>query len=81
MKIIIVREKQKEEFLKEYERDYEAYLTSGGGEATIYFMGTCSGMEHVLTKLGIVSDKEIAEIQEKVEEKLKEERNKTRIHE
>jgi len=43
MKIIIVSKKQKEEFLKAYKKDYEAYLTSGGGEATIYFMGICLG--------------------------------------
>jgi len=79
MKIRIVREKQKQEFLEEYKRDYEAYLTSGGDEVTIYFMGTCSGMEHVLTKLGIASDKEIAGIQEKVKEKLKKEKNEPRV--
>ena len=79
MKIRIVREKQRQKFLGEYKRDYEAYLTSGGDEVTIYFMGTCSGMEHVLTKLGIASDEEIAKIQENVKEKLKEKRNEPRI--
>jgi len=67
---ITLSAKQKETLLREYERDYEAYLVSGGGEATIYFMGTCSGMEFVLTKTGIATDKEIAKIQERVKEKL-----------
>ena len=76
---ITLSAKQKEILLREYERDYEAYLTFGGGEATIYFMGTCSGMAFVLTKTGIATDEEIAKIQEKIEKKLEEKRNKPRI--
>jgi len=67
---ITISENQKEEFLKEYEQDYRTYLTSGGGELTIYFMGTSSAMALVLTKAGIATDEEIAKIQEKVKEEL-----------
>ena len=67
---ITISENQKQEFLKEYEQDYRTYLTSGGGELTIYFMGTSSAMALVLTKAGIATDEEIAKIQEKVEKEL-----------
>jgi len=76
MKILIINKKQKEKLLKEYERDFEVYLTSGGGEATIYFMGSTSGMTFVLTKAGIATDEEIAKIQEKVKEKLEKKKAK-----
>ncbi len=67
---ITISENQKEKFLKEYEQDYKTYLTSGGGELTIYFMGTTSAMALVLTKAGIATDEEIAKIQEKVNKEL-----------
>ena len=67
---ITISEDKKQKILREYERDYKTYLTSGGGEVTIYFMGTTSGMEYVLTEAGIATDEEIAKIQEKVKEEL-----------
>jgi len=67
---ITISENQKQEFLKEYEKDYKMYLASGGGELTIYFMGTTSAMAFVLTKAGIATDEEIAKIQERVKEEL-----------
>jgi len=72
---ITISEKQKEELMKEYEQDYKTYLTSGGGELTIYFMGTSSAMALVLTKAGIATDEEIAKIQEKVEKELEKKPN------
>ena len=72
---ITISEDQKQEFLKEYEQDYRTYLTSGGGELTIYFMGTTSGMAFVLTKAGIATDEEIAKIQEKVNKELEKKPN------
>ena len=67
---ITISKDQKQEFLKEYEQDYKTYLTSGGGELTIYFMGTTTGMAFVLTKAGIATDEEIAKIQERVNKEL-----------
>ena len=72
---ITISENQKQEFLKEYEQDYKMYLASGGGELTIYFMGTNSAMEFVLTKAGIATDEEIAKIQEKVNKELEKRHN------
>ena len=72
---ITISENQKQEFLKEYEKDYEMYLASGGGEVTIYFMGTTSAMAFVLTKAGIATDEEIAKIQERVKEELEKKPN------
>ena len=67
---ITISENQKQELLREYERDYKTYLILGGGELTIYFMGTSSAMAFVLTKAGIATDEEIAKIQEKVNKEL-----------
>jgi len=72
---ITISEKQKEELMKEYEQDYKTYLTSGGGELTIYFMGTSSAMALVLTKAGIATDEEIAKIQEKIKKELEKKPN------
>jgi len=78
---ITITEKQKQEFLKEYEQDYKTYLISGGGELTIYFMGTTSGMAFVLTKAGIATDEEIAKIQEKVKKELEKKQSNLKSNE
>ena len=74
---ITISEEQKEEFLREYKQDFKTFWVSKGSIKS-YYEGICVGIELVLTKLGIINDDEITEIQAEISEALEErgERNK-----
>ena len=77
---ITVSEEQKESFMIEYKKDFETALRSKG-EIKSYYKGICIGLEFVLGKLGIITDEEIAKIQEEEKEELENERAEPRIYE
>ena len=77
---ITVSEEQKEDFLREYKEHFETALRSNG-EIKSYYQGICTGIEFILGKLGIITDEEIAKIQEEEKEELENERNEPRIYE
>ena len=51
------------------------------GEIKSYYKGICTGIEFVLGKLGVITDEEIAKIQEEEKEELENERSEPRIYE
>ena len=77
---ITVNEEQKEEFLRVYRHDFETSLVSKG-EVSSYYLGMCTGMEFVLTKLGIITPEEIGKMQIEIREELENERDEPRIYE
>jgi len=77
---IEINEEQKEEFLRVYKHDFETSLVSKG-EVSSYYSGMCTGMEFVLTKLGIITPEEISKAQIEVKERLEDERSKPIIYE
>ena len=52
----------RETFIEEYKADFETQLKSKGSIRTFY-EGICTGIEFVLTKLGVLDKMEIARIQ------------------
>ena len=77
---ITITEEQKEEFLKEYKQNFSTSLRAKG-EIKSYYQGICTGIEIVLSKLGLITDEEIAKIQEEEKEELEDERVEPRIYE
>ena len=79
MKIEISKE-QKEKLLIEYKQNFSTSLAAKG-EIKSYYQGICTGIEIALRKLGLVTDEEIARIQEEEKEEQEDERPEPRIYE
>ena len=79
MKIEISGE-QKERLLMEYKYNFGVSLVAKG-EIKSYYQGICTGIEIALSKLGLVTDEEIAKIQEEEKEEQENERPEPRIYE
>ena len=77
---ITISEEQKEEFLREYKQNFSTSLRAKG-EINSYYQGICTGIEIVLSKLGLITDEEITKIQEEEKEEQEEERAEPRIYE
>ena len=77
---IAITEEQKEEFLREYKQNFGISLTARG-ETKSYYQGICTGIEIVLSKLGLITDEEITKIQEEEKEEQEDERAEPRIYE
>ena len=73
MKIEKISEEQKEKLLMEYKYNFGISLTAKG-EIKSYYRGICAGIEIALRKLGLVTDEEIARIQEEEKEEQEDER-------
>ena len=80
MKIEKISEEQKEKLLNEYKYNFGISLTAKG-EIKSYYQGICTGIEIALSKLGLVTDEEIAKIQEEEKEEQENERPEPRIYE
>jgi len=77
---ITITEEQKEEFLREYKQNFSTSLVAKR-EIKSYYQGICTGIEIVLSKLGLITDEEIAKIQEEEKEEQEDERAEPRIYE
>ena len=77
---IEISEEQKEKLLNEYKYNFGISLKAKG-EIKSYYQGICTGIEIALSKLGLVTDEEIAKIQEEEKEEQENERPEPRIYE